>query len=444
MASLAHTTPPDRSPQRSLGLLDLLEGFVRQLDERVDGLDPMTLHAADAAELIQAIAAVERRLGGLRLACAARALQSAAASRQHSRSGEHWYARQTGIGLDAARRQIETSRRLQELERTRQQALAGALSEVQIDRVADAAAANPRSEGTLLQAAATEGLRGLATACQRAKAEVRDEQQELQRVAAAHRRRFLRHGRTADGAFRIEVHTTPDAGARVVAAVDRRAALLFEEARRQGRREPHHAYQADALVELVTQAPSRPGAGLPVPGPDSPATATRRDHLGPAATITFLVDAEAFRRGQLAEGERCELAGVGPVPLAMVERYVGQSRLNLVVSRGVDIAAVVSLGRAVPSALRTALEVRDPVCVVPGCDVSAPLEIDHWQVPFAEGGKTELANLARICPRHHDLKTYRGYTLRGGPGRWSFEPPDDVSPAHGRSEGHARAGPAPP
>lgn len=349
--------------------------------------------------------------------------------------------------------------------------MAGALSEAQLDKVADAATANPRSERTLLHAAGREGLRGLANVCERAKAEVRDEHQELARVAAAHRRRFLRHGRTAEGAFRLELQTTPDAGARVMAAVDRWTDVIFQAARRDGRREPHHAYQADALVELVTgvvavgrYATGDPGSSVggrgaggrdegvgegasggdedvgasAVPVADPAPAATREPGPGrrasvPSATITFLVDAEAFRRGQLAEDECCELAGVGPVPLAMVERYVGQSRLNLVVTRGADIASVVSLGRAIPSVLRTALEFREPTCVVPGCDVASPLEIDHWRVPFAEGGRTELANLARLCPRHHDLKTYRRWTLRGGPGEWEFSPP--AAPGPGAADG---------
>ncbi|MGH9001365.1 MAG: DUF222 domain-containing protein [Acidimicrobiia bacterium] len=51
--------------------------------------------------------------------------------------------------------------------------------------------------------------------------------------------------------------------------------------------------------------------------------------------------------------------------------------------------------------LRTALEARDPTCVVPGCDVRQGLEIDHV-VPITDGGNPCLANLARLCPPPQD------------------------------------------
>ncbi len=413
-------------------LITEIRRFGNDLATMLAGLDPRTLHPSDAAVLVNEVVSVERRLAGLRLACAARAAESSAVAASGSRSAEHWYAEQVGVGLPAARRSLQTSQRLQELQRTREQAMAGALSEVQVDRVADAAFANPRSEGELLRAARRSGMRGLAAVCDRAKAEVSDEHAEQQRLAAVHRRRFLRHSRTADGAFRLEVHTTPDAGAQVMAAVERRADQLFHVARRQGRREPHHAYQVDALVDLVTAAVT--GArSSDTPDPADRADAEkergsaagqRGQSTGLVATITFLVDAEAFRRGRLGSGERCELAGVGPVPLSMVERYVGASRVDLVVTRGVDVASVVSLGRVIPRALRVALQVRDATCVVPGCDVSSPLEIDHIE-PFARGGPTRLSNLCRLCPHHHDLKTYRGWTIRGGPGAWEWRRPDE-------------------
>lgn len=150
------------------------------------------------------------------------------------------------------------------------------------------------------------------------------------------------------------------------------------------------------------------------------------------------MDIEAFRRGHTNAGERCELAGVGPVPVAMVEHFVGRSRLELVVRNGVDIASVVSLGRTIPRALRTALQVRDGTCVVPGCDVRSPLEVDHV-IPFAQGGPTALHNLASLCPHHHDLKTYRGWTLSGVPGNWRFLPPD-ASPGPAETAGPSDAG----
>lgn len=469
-ADTAVTDAPAQGRAGGGSLLRELDACSARLDRLVGDLDPATVHPADAVAVVERVVALERRLVALRLACAPRAACATGGAGSPHRSAEHWYAQQTGVGIEAARRALATGRRLQELPDTRRQAMAGRLSEAQIDRVAEAAVRNPDREGTLLDAAGARSFRGLSELCERAKAEACSEDEEVARVAAAHRRRFLRHGRTADGAFRLEVQTTPDAGAQLMAAVDRRTRAVFDRARRQGRREPHHAYQADALVELVVGAaavgatgggpsdgaparrPSavppdapvppaepadapvlraepaddRPPGDRPLPGDDPPGNEGQPS--GPAAAvITFIVDVEAFRRGRLADEEVCELAGVGPVPLRMIEHWFGRSRVELVVTRGVDIASVTSFGRSIPRSLRSALRVRDGRCVVPGCDVTSPLEIDHV-IPFGQGGPTELANLASLCPHHHDLKTYREWRLGGGPGCWTFAAPDRPPP----------------
>ncbi|HYI44364.1 MAG TPA: HNH endonuclease signature motif containing protein [Actinomycetota bacterium] len=93
---------------------------------------------------------------------------------------------------------------------------------------------------------------------------------------------------------------------------------------------------------------------------------------------------------------------------------------------GTDIRAVSHLGRKVTARQRTALETRDPMCVVPGCDASDHLEIDHI-TGVKDQGPTKLNNLARLCPWHHYMKTYKGWVLSGAPGGWHFAgpgPPD--------------------
>ena len=111
----------------------------------------------------------------------------------------------------------------------------------------------------------------------------------------------------------------------------------------------------------------------------------------------------------------------------MARDLANDSFLRLVFHRPGDIRAVSHLGRTINRRLRTALAHRDRCCVVPGCGVPFGLEIDHV-VPFAEGGPTELSNLALLCHHHHYLKTYEGWTLRnnGGPVDsapvWEFTP----------------------
>ena len=143
--------------------------------------------------------------------------------------------------------------------------------------------------------------------------------------------------------------------------------------------------------------------------------------------VTFVVDLEAFHRGCLLPGERCEIPGVGPVPLVVVERYLGSAWAKLVITKGRDIRTICHLGRTINSHLRSALEVRDPVCVVPGCNASLNLEIDHI-VAVNDHGPTCLDNLVRLCPYHHDQKTYDGYTITHTDGHWHWHPPANDPP----------------
>ncbi len=93
--------------------------------------------------------------------------------------------------------------------------------------------------------------------------------------------------------------------------------------------------------------------------------------------------------------------------------------------KGADVTAVTHIGRTIPARIRTALQIRDPVCVVPRCDRRRGLEIDHYRVAYVDGGPSMLDNLARICGWHHYQKTHLGYRLSGGPGRWKWEKPSD-------------------
>lgn len=153
--------------------------------------------------------------------------------------------------------------------------------------------------------------------------------------------------------------------------------------------------------------------------------------------VRVLVDHSALVRGHTVAGETCEIEGVGPVPVATARALAADSILAAIVADGFDIKSISHLGRTIPARLRTALEKRDPVCVVPGCNNRRFLEIDHIR-GFAEGGPTCLDNLARLCGHHHYQKTYLGYRLLGPPGAWRWEPPGT-----GPDPGDYEEGPAP-
>jgi 5-methylcytosine-specific restriction endonuclease McrA len=184
---------------------------------------------------------------------------------------------------------------------------------------------------------------------------------------------------------------------------------------------------------LVAGVLLAPGVSPSQGGPAASGPAPKR-RRPPGATILFHVDIEALRRGSLAPGEECVVEGGGHVPLSVIESYLDNARIRLVVKRACDVISVVSCTRTIPAVLRTALKARDRTCVVPGCTSTFHLEIDHI-VEFAKGGKTMLSNLCLLCRRHHAMKSQDGYRIEGRPGDWRWVPP----PERGRQPAPAGA-----
>ena len=187
-------------------------------------------------------------------------------------------------------------------------------------------------------------------------------------------------------------------GALVMAALKPIQDEIFKAARKSGEHERPEAYAADALMVLCEKATTNKLS-------ESGKKASR-----PNAVINIRVDIDALKRGHTEHGEICEIAGVGPIPVATATEYLGEAFLKLLVVEGTDIRTIAHMGRALPAKLRTAVEERDRFCQVPTCDMSVGLEIDHI-VPFAEGGPTTFENLVRLCKRHHLQKTHDGYRL---------------------------------
>ncbi|MBJ7382390.1 MAG: HNH endonuclease, partial [Acidimicrobiia bacterium] len=213
-------------------------------------------------------------------------------------------------------------------------------------------------------------------------------------------------------------------GALVKAALAPLEDSIFRQARKSGAHERPEAYAADALMALCAKASAKQSS-------ESGGKASR-----PNAVINIRVDIDALKRGHTEQGEICEIAGVGPIPVATATEYLGEAFLKLLVVNGVDIKTVAHMGRHIPAPLRTAVEERDRVCQVPTCDMRVGLEIDHIKA-FSEGGAASFENLVRLCKRHHLQKTHDGYRLikiqasEGEIGleqeaRWDWRAPPDL------------------
>jgi hypothetical protein len=393
-------------------MFERLERAIKELRDAADDVDHRVLRGDEAARLVALFTEAERVMAAGRTLAVRQVEESNVWQRAGHRTAAAWVASTIGAPVGQAIGVLETARRLEGLPSTREAFRAGLLSEAQAREISDAASTDPRSERQLLDTARTESLRTLQEQCRRVRAAAASDERDA--YEALRRRRYFRHWTEGDGAVRLDARLTPDAGAAVIAAVEARQERILAQARRCGRRESPAAYAADALVELARPSGSDRSAG-------------------PRAMVHVLVDHEALRSGRASVDQRCEIPGIGRIPAATARALTSDAIIKAVVTKGSDVQEVVHLGRTVPAHVRTALEVRDPVCVVPGCDVRTHLEIDHYRIPWADGGGTEMNNLARLCHWHHHLKTHCGYRLDGGPGGWIWQTPDDREGSNGEA-----------
>ena len=181
----------------------------------------------------------------------------------------------------------------------------------------------------------------------------------------------------------------PDVGARFVTRLETEADAEYRHAHTAGRHEPHHCLVADALARLVR------GEGT-----------TRRGVVEGVVHVSH----ESLRRGSVAPGEVCMIAGFGDIPIEVARELLADAFLKGVVVDGTRVEVVRHFGRRPCAAVRTALEVRAVlqdgavVCATPGCDRTVGIEWDHIE-PHAAGGPTELANMQPLCAPHHRAKT---------------------------------------
>ena len=443
-----------------------LEAAVHSIDEVISSLELSSVTCEDAASLLEVF------IKGERLCHAGKAISAARASegKVHAAAGHKdpssWLAEKSGEPVHQARAELETASRLAWLDETTRAFRSGQLSAPQAENIAEAASADPSAEKDLLARARTGSLRELRDECERVKAAARSAEEAEARYERIRRERHLRIWKGSDGATNGRFSVPPDAGARLMASLQPWADRFFEEARSAGSREASDAYMADALVAAVTGVarpweageapaghpdgdmpgndgavqPPRPGdsrctldgsgtsapeaqtlgGSPPLAAPDSRDDRSRR--APPPATVILRVDLSALRRGETSSGEICEIPGVGPVPVSTARELLTDCFLKLVITDGTDVRTVVHYGRTLTAHQRTALQYRDPYCVVPGCGRSFGLENDHI-VEFALGGPTCLENMCRLCGHHHALKTHHGYTIRGKPGAWEWLEP---------------------
>jgi Domain of unknown function (DUF222) len=382
-------------------MFEQVRSAIAVLERVARGLDADCLSGPDAAEFMEVVTRGGRVCAAMKGLLARRVERTGAWKAGGHRSAAHWVADTTGETVGAASRALATARALDELPATDEAFRAGRLSETQAAEIAGAAGADPAAEAGLVATATETGVKGLRDRCRQVRAGAEADDKAWAR--RLHKTRRAHRWADPDGAWRAELRLSPDAGARVDSAWDAHLDRIFDEARRAGRREPREAYAADAFVAAMTEGPCKP------------------------TEVRVIVDAAALARGHTESGERCEIKGVGPVPVTTARALLDDAAVSVLVRDGDDITAVSKPTRTIPAKLRRALEARYPTCGVKTCSNDRFLEIDHV-VAVEDHGRTELANLWRICTHHHTLKTHASWRVTGTPGDWDLVPPEDPHP----------------
>ncbi len=376
-----------------------------QVAELLRALDADAVPLPDAVSRWEDFQAIARDATAAATLLARRVDESRVWQRAGHRNAAEFLAARSGSSIASARTQLEVARKVETLPGAAEKLRNGGLSGAQVALVVEGASANPGAEERLLELAERSSLKELRDEVLRVRAAADPDPDATHR--RIHQRRHLRTWRDAEGAWHAGMYGTTVDGAGIEAALEPLIDELFTKARAEGRREPREAYAFDALVLLAKR------------------TTSGEERAKPSLRYTTIVraDLDALRRGRVDDGEVCEIAGVGPIPVSSARDLLGDSILKLVITKGVDVLNVTHLGRGPNAAQRIALLWSSQGCSVDGC-ARTRVEIDH-RVPYAETRHTRLDELDSLCKHHHDRKTFDGWQLIDGTGKRPMVPPGD-------------------
>jgi hypothetical protein len=360
----------------------------------VADIDVMAADAATARELVVLGERLERLGRGMKLSATARVAEVGAWNGDGDRTVADWLARTTGTSKQEAERAVTTGKQLAALPDTSKALAEGRVSARQAEAIAGAAAADPSAERGLLAEAGRMGLRDLQSRCRDTRAKADPDPHATS--ARIHAQRSYRTWTDAEGVGHLHASGPAATIARVDAAIRHRADRIFRDAHRAGRREPSEAYAFDALEQAVV----RDGDGTVVP-------------RGADAKVIVRIDEPALARGHAIDGEVCEIAGVGPIPVSVAREWMDNAFVAAVLTRGTEITKVVHLGRRFTSEQRTVLQWQDATCARRSCGRSLGLEYDHLE-DWARTRTTRTTSAKRWCRACHRLKS----------AGWTVGPPD--------------------
>jgi 5-methylcytosine-specific restriction endonuclease McrA len=327
------------------------------------------------------------------------------------RSCAEWLAWRIGLDLGAARERVRVAHALATLPRLAEALARGQLSYAKVRALTRVA--TPETEARLLAV----GRAGTAAHVERIVRGWRrvDRQAEAREVARQHAARALHVHREDDGTVVLRGRLAPEMGALLLRALDAARETLYQRRRAAG----------GPALDPALAPPTRPQQQADALGLlAETALHHALDPGAPGERYQVVVHVDAAVLADPAQAGQSELEEVGHVSAETSRRLACDA--SRVVMRHDHEGRVVAVGartRAIPPALRRALQHRDGTCRFPGCEVRVGQghHVRHW----ARGGPTVLTNLVLLCRRHHRAVHEEGYQVAREPdGAFRFRRPD--------------------
>jgi len=216
------------------------------------GFDPRAITPSQAGRVVESCTRMEASISAMKALAAARYAESDDWKQQGCRSAADAYAGKAGMTASAARRSLETGRRMANQPDVAGAALAGELTPAQAEAVSDGVAADASKASELIERARTTSLTELNDTVATIKAAASDADDARRRLRA---KRSLRRWTDRDGACHAHLYGLPEDGARLWRTLDplrRRLNLLHRQCNVE--RESFEALDYDALITLAAIA----------------------------------------------------------------------------------------------------------------------------------------------------------------------------------------------
>jgi hypothetical protein len=312
--------------------------------------------------------------------------------RQGAQSCAHWLTWRIGLDTGAAREKVRVARALGALPKIDEAFAAGRLSYSKVRAITRVA--KPANEERVLELALAATGAQLERICSGFR---RATETEIE----AGRDRYVRGRALGNGLVKLEIVLSADEADLVLKAIEHaREGLASFKGETSGASSPKPSSpkpsSADAIVHMAAarMAGKEGGSGAPVPDRCQVVIHVDRDLTSGGGTLGATLDDGTHVSAETLRRVACD----GGVVAAVVDEQ----------------GAVLDIGRrtrAIPTAIRRALWIRDQGCRFPGCCNKRFVHghhLEHW----LHGGRTSLDNLVMLCSFHHRLIHEGGYSIR--------------------------------